>query len=141
MNLTFQPSTLHTVQCSQPCIWHVQVLSNAQQRQLYDLSLNSGSRTVRSAAEQGTRYTALSPWRESLPSQCIVLHCCNMPSCCSQGAQAPGRDDEWVPGDGWFAWATKPQSTPINPNQIDKLRAELRTEFNAAVRHAYLGPR
>lgn len=52
----------------------------------------------------------------------------------------PDSAEDWVLGDGWFAWATK--TPPVaNPNQIDKLRAELRTEFNAAVRHAYLGPR
>lgn len=61
--------------------------------------------------------------------------------CCSQSSGPTQQDkDEWVPGDGWFAWATKtPHTAPAN--QLDRLRAELRTEFNAAVRHAYLGPR
>jgi hypothetical protein len=49
-------------------------------------------------------------------------------------------EEEWVPGAGWFAWATKPSTKP-DAGQVDRLRAELRTEFNAAVRHAYLGPR
>lgn len=130
------------MQCHQPCIWRVQVLSNVRQRQLYDLSLKSGSHTVRSAADQATRYNPTvklaSVIAFPVPYPAAMF---NMPSCCSEGARAPGRDGDWVPGDGWFAWATRPQATPINPNQIDKLRAELRTEFNAAVRHAYLGPR
>lgn len=89
------------------------VLSNNRHRELYDLSLNSGSASVQYAAEEGSRQ-AEHRFRQG--------------------------EEEWVPGAGWFAWATK-QSTKPNASQVDRLRAELRTEFNAAVRHAYLGPR
>lgn len=60
---------------------------------------------------------------------------------CRQDRHATeSREGEWVPGAGWFAWATRTPEVPA-ANQIDKLRAELRHEFNAAVQHAYLGPR
>ena len=60
---------------------------------------------------------------------------------CRQAEQSAHQNEgEWVPGAGWFASACKPPSGPSS-RQIDRLRAELRTEFNAAVRHAYLGPR
>ena len=60
---------------------------------------------------------------------------------CRHAEQSAHQNEgEWVPGAGWFASAFKPPSSPSS-QQIDRLRAELRTEFNAAVRHAYLGPR
>ncbi|KAL0034009.1 hypothetical protein WJX79_002800 [Trebouxia sp. C0005] len=90
-----------------------QVLSNNRQRELYDLSLKSTSASVHRAAEEGSRQAE---------------------------QQFHQSEAEWVPGAGWFAWATKPSTKP-NASQVDRLRAELRTEFNAAVRHAYLGPR
>ena len=61
---------------------------------------------------------------------------------CRQAEQRSRQSDgEWVPGAGWFAWATQVPSPKPNARQVDKLRAELRSQFNAAVRHAYLGPR
>ncbi|DBA75412.1 hypothetical protein WJX77_006042 [Trebouxia sp. C0004] len=90
-----------------------QVLKNSRHRELYDLRLNSTSASVQRAAEEGSRQA---------------------------DQQFHQGEEEWVPGAGWFAWATKPP-TKANASQIDRLRAELRTEFNAAVRHAYLGPR
>lgn len=89
------------------------MLSNSRQRELYDLSLHSSSSTVHAAANEGARQTG------------------------PTGNEIQG---EWVPGAGWFAWATRPASQP-KAGQVDKLRAELRTEFRAALRHAYLGPR
>ncbi|KAL3134000.1 hypothetical protein ABBQ32_008439 [Trebouxia sp. C0010 RCD-2024] len=89
-----------------------QVLSDDRQRQLYDLSLKSSSSPIHNAAKQGTR----------------------------PNSTATEQEGEWVPGAGWFAWATRTPQAPA-ANQVDKLRAELRNEFNAAVRHAYLGPR
>ena len=81
-----------------------------------------------------------------LPARTLFSYvqlCATSSACCSQAsstAQDPGINEDWVPGDGWFAWATK-APLAANASQIDKLRAELRTEFNAAVQHAYLGPR
>ncbi|KAK9814314.1 hypothetical protein WJX72_003841 [[Myrmecia] bisecta] len=87
-----------------------QVLSDARERELYDLSRNQrASRAVRDAAAGG-------PY-----------------------ARDSSDPDGWMPGEGFWAWTRQTDGVPHN--QVDRLRAELKSEVRAALRHAYLGPR
>lgn len=117
-----------------------QVLSNARQRQLYDLSLKAPSSPIQDAAQQGLRYGLFNCKLQGMtPRLCLSLQG-SYQKCRQDRYATESREGEWVPGAGWFAWATRTPEAPA-ANQIDKLRAELRHEFNAAVQHAYLGPR
>lgn len=117
-----------------------QVLSNDRQRQLYDLSLKSFSSPVHNAAKQATRYYSHSKRKSMLFNLTRILTSALSSQPCRPDSTDTEQEGEWVPGAGWFAWAARTPQPPA-ANQIDKLRAELRHEFRAAVRHAYLGPR